>query len=240
MNKGSHNSRMGSVAQNLARVRETIEKAAARSGRPPGCVCLVAVTKTKPVQMIEEAVAAGHLDFGENYAQELRDKIKAATVPGIRWHFIGHLQKNKVKYVAGKVFEIHSLDSMALANEIDKRAQRAGVVARVFLEINLGGEAAKKGIEEQKAVAMIESARDFKNIEVVGLMTMPPYFSDPEKARPYYRRLRELRDEIRVRINEEEALPELSMGLSNDFEAAVEEGATRVRVGTAIFGERGL
>jgi hypothetical protein len=197
----------------------------------------VAVSKLKPPEMIREAIAAGQLDFGENYAQELRDKMAAVTEPA-RWHFIGRLQRNKVKYVAGKVFELHSLDGLELARELSRKCGERGSRMRVFLEVNLGAEAAKSGIEPAEAPGLVKAMREIVNLELVGLMTMPPYFQDPESARPFYRGLRELRDRLREELSDPGALPELSMGLSNDFEVAIEEGATRARIGTAIFGER--
>ena len=229
---------MGLVADNLAEVNEKIETAAKRAGRDPKEITLVAVSKTKPVELIEEAIEAGQLDFGENYAQELRDKMKAITDERVRWHFIGHLQKNKAKYVAGKTYEIHSIDRADLAEEIDKRAEKEGQIQRVMLEVNVGEEDTKAGTTEDDAIELAKSLMKLDNIELVGLMTMPPYFDDMEEVRPYYRKLRALRDNMREKLEDEHALPELSMGLSHDFEVAIEEGATRIRVGTAIFGER--
>lgn len=229
---------MGSIEENLGKVRMAVAEAAKRAGRDPAEVRLVAVSKTRPVKEIRRAIAAGQLDFGENYAQELRDKMKEIAEPGVRWHFIGHLQKNKVKYVAGKVAEMHSLDGADLARELSRRAEGSGAVLPVFIEVNLGGEETKSGVDEDDVEGLLDEAKGLAGLEVVGLMTMPPYFADPEESRPYYRRLRELRDGIRQKRGAPEMLPHLSMGLSHDFEVAVEEGATRVRVGTAIFGER--
>lgn len=228
---------MGEVAANLKRVREAIARAAAKAGRDPASVRLVAVSKLKPLAAIAEAIAAGQLDFGENYAQELRDKMAAMAAPEVRWHYIGSLQKNKVKYVAGKVFEVHSVDSLELASEIGRRSEAMGAKTRVFLEVNLAGEASKSGADPSRALSLAQTIRELRGLELVGLMTMPPYFPDPEAARPFYRELRELRDRARAELGAD--LPELSMGMSNDFEVAISEGATRVRVGTAIFGERG-
>lgn len=229
---------MGEVAENLNRVRETIKTAAEKCGRDPGRVRLIAVSKTKTAAMIQEAMGAGQQDFGENYAQELRDKMEALADPGLRWHYIGHLQKNKAKYVAGKVYEVHSVDSLDLARELDKRAEKSGGRQRVMLELNLAGEATKTGADPALALSLVRGLGELKALELVGLMTMPPYFSDPEEARPFYRGLRELRDRLRIALGDPGALPELSMGMSHDFAVAIEEGATRVRVGTAIFGER--
>lgn len=227
-----------SLAENLAAVRARVAAAEARAGRQPGSVLLVAVSKTKTAEAVRAAAAAGQVHFGENYAQELRDKLVAVPDPGLRWHFIGHLQKNKVKYVAGKVFEIHAVDDAELAAEIGRRAVALRVRQRVLLEVNVGGEDQKSGAPPEAAAVLARAALATPGVELVGLMTMPPLFDDPEQTRPFYRRLRELRDEIRRELGDPAALPELSMGLSHDFEVAILEGATRVRVGTAIFGER--
>ena len=227
-----------SIAANLREVRDRIARAESAAGQPPGAALLVAVSKTKTVERIREAVAAGQLLFGENYAQELRDKMQLLPDPAVRWHFIGQLQKNKVKYVAGKAYEIHTIDDADLALEVGRRSAAAGVRQRVLLEVNVGGEAAKSGVAPEAAAELAEAVRGMAGLELVGLMTMPPFFPDPEGSRPFYRELRELRDRLRERLRDPAALPELSMGLSHDFEVAVAEGATRVRVGTAIFGER--
>ena len=229
---------MASVAENLARVKEAINAAAARAGRDPASVLLVAVSKLKSAAMVREAIAAGQLDFGENYAQELRDKMREIADPRLCWHFIGHLQKNKVKYVAGKACEVHAVDSEEIALEIGARAEKEGKRQRVMIEVNVGGEAAKSGVDPGAAAGLVEAVRGIAGVELVGLMTMPPFEDDPARERPYYRALRELRDRIRTEIGDPAALPELSMGLSHDFTEAIAEGATRVRVGTAIFGAR--
>ncbi len=229
---------MSIVAENLERVKKAISEAATRSGRDPGSVLLVAVTKTKPAGMVREAIEAGHLDFGENYAQELREKAAEVGDERARWHFIGHLQKNKVKYLVGLAHEIQSVDRLELAKEIEKRAAKEDTVMRAFLEVNIGEEDTKSGAETGEVMGLIDEIRKLEHVKLVGLMTMPPFFDDPEGVRPYYRRLREIRDEIREKTGEPDFLPELSMGLSGDFEVAIEEGATMVRVGTAIFGER--
>lgn len=229
---------MSQIADNIARVREAIAKAAARAGREASEVRLVAVSKTKPAEMIREAIDFGQLDFGENYAQELRDKHKEIEAPGLAWHFIGHLQRNKVKYVTGKVTCVHSVDNMSLAQEIDRRSEKDDVFTRVLIEVNMGMEDQKYGVLPEETLSLVKAVSGLDNLEVAGLMTMPPYFEDPEEVRPFYRGLCELRDKIRKESRERYHLPELSMGLSHDFEVAVEEGATMVRVGTAIFGAR--
>jgi PLP dependent protein len=229
---------MSMIKENLARVRAAMARAAERAGRDAASVRLVAVSKTKPAELIREAIAAGQLDFGENYAQELRDKMAEIAAPGLAWHYIGSLQRNKVKYLAGKVAAIHSVASREVAQEIGRRSAAAGSATRVLVEINTGGESSKSGVAPAAAGELVRAARDVAGVEVIGLMTMPPYDPDPEAARPYYRALRELRDRLRQELGAGSALPELSMGLSHDFEVAIEEGATMVRVGTAIFGGR--
>jgi hypothetical protein len=226
------------VAGSLRSVKEKIEKAAARAGRDAGGIKLVAVTKGVEPDRIIEAVRAGHLTFGENYAQEFRLKkeIIERTVPGsVEWHFIGRLQKNKVKYLVGEVGLIESLDSLSVAREIEKKAAASGIRAPVLIEVDTGGEETKGGVKKEDVEGFLKSLGEFPSVEVRGLMTMPPYFDDPAKARPYFRALREMRDRLSAA---NPGLRELSMGMSGDFEAAIEEGATIVRVGTAIFGPR--
>ncbi len=201
--------------------------AAVRAGLPAG-VTLVAVSKTQPVEAIREAYAAGQRDFGENYAQEWREKADAlAGLADLRWHFIGALQTNKVKYLAGRVAAIHTVDRVELAREISKRFAAKGATARVYLEVNVGGEASKSGCAPADAPALAAAVRGLPSVEVVGLMTIPPAEEDP---RPHFQALRALRDRL--------GLAGLSMGMSSDWSIAVEEGSTCVRVGTAIFGAR--
>ena len=223
---------MGDIAENLGRVRDRIRRAAMEAGRDPDEIGLVAVSKKKPAWMIKEAMEAGQLIFGENYAQEFIAKDREIREP-VKWHFIGALQRNKVKYIVDKVDIIHSVDRISLAEEIQKRANKA---VKVLLEINLSGEESKAGTGEEDAFEFLAETGKLDKIEVCGLMTMPPFFDDPLRARPYFRRLRELRDRLTRETGLE--LRELSMGMSGDFEVAIEEGATLVRVGTAIFGER--
>jgi pyridoxal phosphate enzyme (YggS family) len=206
------------IAERLARVR---------AGIPAG-VTLVAVSKTQPAAAIREAHAAGQRDFGENYAQEWREKADAlADLDGLRWHFIGSLQTNKVKYLAGRVHAIHTVDREELAREISRRFAARGAVARVFLEVNVGGEATKGGCAPGAVPALAAAVRALPAIELVGLTCIPPPEDDP---RPHFRALRALAEGLGLR--------ELSMGMSADWPIAVEEGATVIRVGTAIFGER--
>lgn len=226
---------MGEIEKNLSKVRERIEHAAIKAGRNPREIKLVAVTKTVPVPRIQEAMAAGATIFGENYIQEARAKIEEIGESRIEWHFIGHLQTNKAKY-AVKLFDlIHAVDSPALAQELDKRAASAGKRIDCLIEVNLSQEASKFGISKERAPELAHACKELKNISLQGLMTMAPYADDPEQARPYFVALRKLREEIAASGI---SLPELSMGMSSDFEVAIEEGATIMRVGTAIFGER--
>jgi len=226
------------MAERLASVRRGIEQAAAKAGRDPAGITLVAVSKTKPAADIQEAIAAGQLDFGENYAQELRDKMAGVSDPRVRWHFIGHLQTNKVKLLAGQAALIHSVDSVKLIQEIAKRAAGMNKVQDILIEVNLGGEESKSGVAEAEVSELIEAALSEPAVRLRGLMTMPPYFPEGEQSRPFYRRLRELRDREQERCGGRANLADLSMGLSHDYPVAIAEGATLVRVGTAVFGAR--
>ena len=213
------------VAAGLTRVRERIAAACARSGRDPASVRLVAVSKTKPVEMLRAAQAAGQAIFGENYAQDLREKADA--LPGVEWHFIGALQTNKAKLVVGRAALIHTCDRVALAQELSKRAKSAGITQRVLLEVNIGREPQKAGALPEDVPALLEKILALPSLAPLGLMCIPPAEGDPRK---HFRSLRQLGQGL--------GLPELSMGMSADYEIAIEEGATLVRVGTAIFGER--
>jgi pyridoxal phosphate enzyme (YggS family) len=226
---------MGSIEKNLHHIKERIAQAASRVGRDPTQIKLIAVTKTVGAEKIREAVAAGITAFGENYVQEAKQKIDEVGNTGIQWHFIGHLQTNKAKYAVRLFDLIHSVDSIKVARELDKRAAAAGTVMDCLIEVNLAQEESKTGIALEKTRELAREMRDLPNISLQGLMTMPPYFDDPELARPYFVSLRKLKGEI-----EQDGIPlaELSMGMSVDFEVAIEEGATMVRIGRAIFGER--
>jgi pyridoxal phosphate enzyme (YggS family) len=220
-----------SVAANLEGIRARVRKAAIRAGRDPGSVDLLAVSKKQPAARVAEALASGQEDFGENYVQELLPRLR--EFPGARWHFIGRLQRNKCKLIAGKVKLIHSVDRAELAEEISRAAVREGTSQDLLLQVNLGSEESKGGIEPPRLSAVLEEIGPLPGIRVLGLMALPPLSEDPERARPYFKKLKEMRDQ---------SLPGgiLSMGTSHDFEVAVEEGATLVRVGAAIFGERSL
>lgn len=225
---------MSSIKENLYRVMERIERAALRSGRDPKGIKLVAVSKTVEVDRIREAIEAGASILGENYVQEAKEKIEEIGRQ-VAWHFIGHLQTNKAKYAAGLFDMVHSVDGVALAEELNRRAEKIDRRIRILVEVNLSGEVTKFGSEESEVTKLVERILQLKNLSLGGLMTMPPYFDDPEMSRPYYVRLREMKERL---VQKGIPLEELSMGMSNDFEVAIEEGATFVRVGTAIFGPR--
>ena len=225
------------IKSNIENVRSRIEQAALKSGRKASDVTLVGVSKRISNDLIIEGINSGLNNLGENYAQEFRDKYEILDREDskLNWHFIGHLQKNKIKYVIGKMGLFHSLDSTGLAEEIDKRAGQLDINVDMLIEINCAGEGSKTGIPFEEALALLEHAGKLKNITIRGFMTMAPYSEDPEDARPYFRKLREFRDTV---LTDYPEANELSMGMSGDFEVAVEEGATIVRVGTSIFGER--
>jgi len=212
-------------------VRARVDAACARAGRDPAAVTIVAVSKLQPASAVREAAAAGARDFGENYAQELVQK--RGEVPEVRWHYIGRLQRNKAKLVAGQVVLVHAVDSVELAAELGKRA--GGAIQPVLLAINLAGEASKGGVDEAAAPALARAIAGTAGVRLDGLMTMPPPSDDPEASRPYFERLRALRDALAGELG---PLPVLSMGMSGDFEVAIACGATHVRIGTAIFGPR--
>ena len=223
------------LADNLNSIRRRIAAGCDRSGRDASSVALLAVSKTHPPETVKDAVEAGQLVFGENKVQEAKAKIPLC--PGnARWHFIGHLQSNKVRDVVELFEMIESVDSLALAQEINKRAEAAAKTMPVLLEVNVAGEASKFGYQPERLLAELEGLNQLPRIELHGLMTVPPYVTDPEKARPHFRRLRELKLQCEQILGA--PLPHLSMGMSGDFEVAIEEGATIVRVGTALFGER--
>jgi pyridoxal phosphate enzyme (YggS family) len=227
-----------SIADNLKMVTDRIASAAKRSGRDLLSVKLVVVTKTVDVDRIREAVDAGALILGENRVQEAKEKIEKLG-PIASWHLIGHLQTNKAKYAVKLFYLIHSVDSLELAKEIDKQAAKIGKVQDVLIEVSISGEASKAGVASENAAALVKGAAKLKNISIKGLMTMPPYSDSPEDSRPYFKKLSELSESIARENIPSVSMKELSMGMSGDFEVAIEEGATMVRVGTAIFGERG-
>ncbi len=225
------------LRENLASVERKIAEACERAGRSRDEVTLIAVSKTKPVEMLEEVYLAGARDFGENKPQEIRDKYP--QLPGdIRWHMIGHLQRNKIKYIIDKVCMIHSVDSVRLAQAIDEAAEKAGIVMPVLVEVNVAGEESKAGIRPEDAEQFVRMISVFPHIRVEGLMTIAPFTDNPEENRPYFRKLNKLCVDIRQKNIDNVSMCELSMGMTGDYEVAIEEGTTMVRVGTGIFGER--
>ena len=224
-------------SERLKIVEEEIRSACENAGRKRGDVTLIAVSKTNPAEAVREAYAAGQLDFGENKAQEMVAK-KAECPEEIRWHFIGNLQKNKVKYLVGNAVMIHSVSSVPLAEEIERIAAKKDLVVNVLAEVNIADEATKHGIGREDAVALVRAMGGMPHLSVKGLMCIAPPVDDPEENRPYFAAMRALRDEINAMELPGVHLKELSMGMSGDYGVAVEEGATFVRVGTALFGER--
>lgn len=226
------------MIKRIQNIKNRIEEAADGCGRDPSTVRLVAVSKTIPVNRVREAIEAGVTVLGENYVQEAREKFNQLATCPVSWHFIGHLQSNKAKYAVRLFDMIHSVDTLKLARELNKQAQKNAKVQNVLIQINISKESSKSGADAKNVLDLIDTVRHLENLSVKGLMTMPPFFNDPEKARPYFSALRNLRDRIRQETPPEVALDELSMGMTGDFEVAIQEGATLVRIGTAIFGER--
>jgi hypothetical protein len=229
---------MNKVKTNIDHIRDRIKAAAESCGRRAESVHLVAVSKTVPADRVKMAVAEGITILGENYIQEAREKIEALAKLKVNWHFIGHLQRNKAKFAVQLFDLIHSVDSVRLAREIDKQAAKIAKTQAILIQVNTGKEATKSGVYEEDAMTLVREAARLENVRIKGLMTLPPYFNAPAKVRPYFQALRRLRDRIH-----KEAIPGiemeiLSMGMTGDFETAIEEGATMVRIGTAIFGER--
>lgn len=226
---------MTGVAVRLQLVRDRIAAACARAGRDPGSVRLVAVSKTVPVARVAEALAAGQTLFGENRVQEALAKMSEAG-PEATWHLVGHLQKNKARHAAGAFELIHGLDDSELALELDRRAAIRSMTQPVLVQANLSGEATKRGSDEDGLMPLLTAVAGLPHLELRGLMIIPPPVDDPELSRPWFRRLKDLRDRAASILAQ--PLPELSMGMTDDFEVAIEEGATLVRIGRAIFGER--
>jgi pyridoxal phosphate enzyme (YggS family) len=226
-----------SIAANLIHLRERIEAAALRAGRDPASVRLVAVSKTKPAEAVEDAAKAGQRLFGENYVQEFTAKVREVREP-VEWHFIGALQSNKVRQIAGLVTLIHSVDRLSLAQEIERQWAKLDATCDILIQVNIAGEATKSGTTAEELLTLVREVALLPHLRVRGLMTMPPFFDDPEGARPYFRELRRLADLVAAESIPGVAMEELSMGMSGDFEAAIEEGATLVRIGTSLFGER--
>ena len=234
-------SSVSSVVKNLTAVRERIAAAARRAGRRPEVIALMAVSKTFPPEVIREAYNAGQRLFGENRVQEFADKAGALRdLAGVEWHMIGHLQSNKAAKAAELFSAVDSVDSLRLAEKLNAAAQKLNKRLPVLIEINVGGEAAKSGTapDSPELEQLLAAAPSLEALQIRGLMTIPPFTEDPQQSRRYFRSLRELRDQIAARRLPGISLDVLSMGMSHDFEVAIEEGSTCVRVGTAIFGER--
>lgn len=225
------------IAHHIACLQDRIRQVCLACGRDPGTVRLVAVSKTRPAGDVEVAAAAGQTLFGENYVQELTAKAAAVQAP-VEWHFIGHLQSNKVRQISGLVSLIHSVDRLSLAEEIERQWARLEQVCPVLVQVNVSAEASKSGATAGEALELVRRIAALPHLRVAGLMTMPPFLDDPEGARPYFRELCQLAATIREAAISGVAMDELSMGMSGDFEVAIQEGATLIRVGTAIFGER--
>ena len=227
------------LAARFADVQARIAAAALRCGREPKEVTLISISKTHPSSLVKNLVALGAADLGENRVQEAEDKIPAVGRSGVRWHLVGHLQTNKARRAVNLFDVIHSLDSVDLARRLDRLCAEEGKQSfPLLIQVDLGHEETKTGIDEHEVRALAETVRGLERLELIGLMTLPPFFDDPKQARPYFRKLRELRDELAREDLFDKGNGELSMGMTNDFEVAIEEGATMVRVGTAIFGER--
>ena len=225
------------VKKNLENVQEKIKAACQRAGRDAAEVTLVAVSKMKPLADIEELITTGQMEYGENYVQELCDKYEHVSQP-VHWHMIGHLQTNKVKYIVDKTVLIHSVDSVHLAKQIEKEAAKKGVTAQILLQVNIAQEDTKFGVDGDEVIKMAEEISHFPHVHIRGLMTSAPYVADPEENRCYFRKLHKLFVDIGDKNIDNVTMDILSMGMTNDYEVAIEEGATMVRVGTGIFGER--
>jgi hypothetical protein len=225
------------ILKNIEIVQENIKKACAKSGRSPEEITLIAVSKTKPYTDIEAALPSGILDYGENKVQELCDKFDILP-KNIRWHMIGHLQRNKVKYLVGKTFLIHSVDSLRLAEQIEKEYAKKDCHADILVEVNMAQEESKFGITANETEELIRAIAQFPHVHIKGLMTIAPFTDNPETNRVYFRNMKKLSVDIKAKNIDNVSMSVLSMGMTGDYQVAIEEGATMVRVGTGIFGER--
>ena len=233
------NPAQAALAERLARVRAQVEAAAERAGRAAEEVTLIAISKTHPASIVSELIELGATDIGENRVQEAEEKIVEVGRERARWHLVGHLQANKARRAINLFDVIHSLDSIDLARRVDRlcvEAERGNLP--VLIQVDLGHEETKSGVDETELEELVEVVRPLERLDLIGLMTLPPFFGNPEDSRPFFRKLRELRDQLATQGAFGGRKGELSMGMTNDFEVAIEEGATMVRVGTAIFGER--
>ena len=226
------------LKQRLENIKERIRRAAKSCNRNPDSIRLVAVSKTVPAETVKDAIEAGATILGENYVQEAREKFDDLVQYPISWHFIGHLQSNKAKYAVRLFDLIHSVDSLKLARALDKEAKKVDKIQLILVQVNISTEETKSGISAEQAPGLISDISQLENVSIKGLMTMPPYFYQPEKVRPFFAALKNLCDRLKEQSIPNVFMEELSMGMSGDFEVAIEEGATLVRIGTAIFGER--
>ncbi len=226
----------------IAEIKNRISKAAASCGRNPGNIRIVAATKTISLERIRKAIESGIEVIGESHIQDAREKYPMLSSNDVSWHFIGHLQTNKAKHAVNMFDLIHTVDSYKLAEELDIQAKKNNKTQQILIQVNIAKEKSKSGITEESAPDLIKKISGLKNLIIKGLMTIPPYYDDPERARPYFAALRMLRDRLKSSLDSDGVykieMDELSMGMSHDFETAIEEGATLVRIGTAIFGER--
>ncbi len=227
----------GQISENIRRTEANIREACIRAGREMQDVTMIAVSKTKPIDMLQEAYDCGCRHFGENKVQELTDKYEQLP-KDIKWHMIGHLQRNKVKYIVDKAYLIHSVDSLRLAEEISKEAGKKGITAHILVEVYIAGEETKFGIAKEEAEELIREIAKLPSIQIEGLMAIAPYVENPEKNRQYFEDLYHLSVDIEQKNIDNSNMSVLSMGMTGDYEVAVEEGATYVRIGTGIFGER--
>ena len=225
------------IKENLKIVEENIVQACERAGRDPKEVTLIAVSKTKPNEMIEEAIDYGMKDFGENKVQEMVEKMDTISEK-INWHLIGHLQRNKVKYIVDRVCLIHSVDSLRLAEQINEEAKKKDVVCNILIEVNIANEESKFGVSREELKSLLGEIKKLTNVQVKGLMTIAPFVEDPEDNRKYFREMHKLFIDMSHEIADNIKMEILSMGMTGDYQVAIEEGATMVRVGTGIFGER--
>jgi len=226
------------IKENIDDIVKRIEVTCKKAGRNPNDITLIAVSKTVESPKVREALEAGIDNLGENRVQELIKKYEDLKDTDIKWHMIGHLQKNKVKYIIDKTVLIHSVDSLSLAEEIDKRAKNKGLVANVLIELNIGEEESKFGIKEENIYDFIKSLENFENIRVLGLMTVAPFCENPEDVRWVFKKMKDIYDKISTMNLKNAEMKYLSMGMTNDFEVAIEEGSNMIRIGTAIFGAR--
>lgn len=225
------------IKENLSRIEEKLQESCVKAGRNREDITLINVSKTKPVELLLEAYACGTRDFGENKVQEILDKYD--KLPNdVRWHMIGHLQRNKVKYIVDKVYMIHSVDSLRLAEEISKEAVKKQVEVKILIEVNVAEESTKFGITTEETIQLVRDVAKLPNISIEGLMTIAPFVENPEENRHYFAKLRELSVDITKKNIDNVSIGVLSMGMTGDYQVAIEEGATMIRVGTGIFGER--